>query len=132
MTELNESRLGWLFGVLGAGVFALAGILSLMVWVADLALGRGMASLNAGGYAILAFVVAGLAFLFAYLGHKAWSQRPLTTGILLVVVAAIGWVTLVGAGLSVVPLLGAILVFLAGVLILVSPAVQGLKTLATA
>lgn len=132
MTEITESRLGWLFGVLGAGVFALAGVLALLVGVADLALGRGMSSLNAGGEAIVAFVVAGLAFLFAYLGHGTWSQRPLTTGLLLVVVAAIGWVTLVGAGLSVVPLLGAILVFLAGVLILVSPAVQGLKTLATA
>ena len=131
MTDLTEQRLGWLFGAAGAALFAIAGLVALMVGTADLVLGRGMSAIAVDGEALLLFVVAGLAFLFAYLGHRTWSGRPVTVGLMLVVVAAIGWVVL-GLGESVLALIGAMLVFLAGVLQLIAPTVQGVKTLAAA
>ena len=131
MTDLTEQRLGWLFGVAGAALFAIAGLIALVVGAADLVVGRMMTALSVDTEAILLFVVAGLAFLFAYLGRHSWSNRPLTVGVTLVVVAAIGWVVL-GLGDNVVALVGAILVFLAGVLQMITPTVQGVKTLAAA
>jgi CHASE2 domain-containing sensor protein len=71
--------------------------------------------------AVILFVVGGLALFFAYLGHKAWSDRPLASGILLVLLAGIGWLVL-GLGGNVIALIGALFVFLAGVLMLIEPA----------
>jgi hypothetical protein len=131
MTDLTEQRLGWLFGVAGAALFAIAGIVALVVGAADFVVGRMLSAVSVDTQAILLFVVAGLAFLFAYLGHRTWSNRPLTVGVALVVVAAIGWVVL-GLGDNVIALVGAILVFLAGVLQMIAPTIQGVKTLAAA
>ena len=131
MTDLSEQRLGWIFAVLGAALFALAGLVALFVGTVDLVRDRAMTALAVDSEALLLFVVAGLAFLFAALGRRNWSHRPITVGLLLVAVAAIGW-GILGLGDNVIAVVGAIFVFLAGVLQLVSPAVQGVKTLAAA
>lgn len=131
MTELTERKLGWGFGLLGAALMAVAGILSLAFAAFDVAAGRTTGAMNSGTEALLLLVIAGLALLFAYLGHGTWSGQPLASGVLLVVIAALAWGVL-GLGANVVALIGALFVFLAGVLYLVGPAVQGVKTLATA
>ena len=131
MTNLTERRLAYGFGLLGGALIALGGLVALVLSVFDLALGRFVGSLSAGSDAVVLFVVAGLALVFAYLAHRAWKDRPIVSGVLLVVIAAIGWGVL-GLGSSVLALVGAIFVFLAGILYLVEPVKTGVAAAAAA
>lgn len=119
MTNLTERSLGYGFGILGGALVLVGALVSLAVAVFDLVTGRGGA-FAAGTEAVILVVLGGLALFFAYLGHRAWGDLPLTTGVLLIVIAVIAWVTL-GLGMDLVALLGAIFVFLAGVLYLIEP-----------
>jgi hypothetical protein len=117
---VTERKLGYAFGLLGGGLTALAGLVSLVVGAVDLAMGRMFGAMDAGTAGIALLVVGGLALLFAYLAYRDWSDRPIVAGVLLVVLAAIAW-GLLGLGGSFLALLGGIFVFLAGVLFLVGP-----------
>jgi len=131
MSDLTERKLGWGFGLLG-GVLIMAGaVVSALVGTFDLATGRLTGALYAGSAAVLLFAVGALALFFSYLAHRPWSDKPIVAGILLVVIAAIGW-GVTGFGGNVFALLGALFVFLAGLLFLLQPALSGVKTLATA
>jgi hypothetical protein len=126
MTDLTESRLGWGFAVLGAALIAVGAIIALVTAVADLVGRHGGAAAGQGATALVLFVVGALAFFFAYLGHRSWSDRPVVTGILLIVIAVVGWAAL-GLGANVVALIGGLFVFLAGVLYVVRPALDGMR-----
>ncbi|HEV2231630.1 MAG TPA: hypothetical protein VGS18_05545 [Thermoplasmata archaeon] len=131
MTNLTERRLGWGFGLLGGLLIVLGALVSLVVSAADLVVGRFPFAIDAGVDATVLFVVGLLALFFAYLARGPWSDRPISGGVLLAVVAFLGWV-FVGVGGNVLALIGLVFVFLSGILFLVSPAVTGLKRLATA
>jgi hypothetical protein len=131
MTDLTERTLGRGFGLLGGVLILVAAVVALLVGAADLVLGRSFGALNAASEAILLFVVGALALFFTWLAHTSWSGRPITSGILLVVVAVIGW-GMLGLGTNIIALVGSLFVFLAGVLYLIPPAVSGVRTLATA
>ena len=131
MTDLTEQRIGYGFGLLGAALIALGGLVSLVIGAVDLAAGRPVGALGAASAAVVLLVVGGLAAFFAWLGRHDWSARPLVSGILLVVLAAIGWAS-VGLGANLLGLLGSLFVFLAGVLYLVQPAQKAVASLATA
>lgn len=131
MVDITERRLGFGFGLLGGGLFVLAALIGLMTSVLDAATGHATSALNAGSSAIALFVIGGLALLFAYLAHRNWSNRPIVSGVLLVVIAALGWGVL-GFGANVIALIGAIFVFLAGVLFLVEPVKTEVAHLTTA
>ncbi len=121
MSDLTEQRLGFGFGVLGGALIALGGIVSLFVSAIDLAFGHPFGALGALSAAVVLFVVGGLAIFFAYIGHRHWNSRPLTSGVLLVVLAILGWLV-VGVGGNLLGLIGSLFVFLAGVLFLLEPA----------
>lgn len=131
MTDLTERKLGWGFGLLGGLLIAVGAIVSVFVGTIDLASGRVGGALYAGSEAILLFAIGALALFFSYLAHRPWSDRPIVAGILLVVIAVIGWGA-TGFGGSVIALLGALFVFLAGLLFLLQPTLSGVKSLATA
>jgi hypothetical protein len=131
MSDLTERKLGWGFGLLGGLLIVVAAIVSVMVGTVDLATGRTMGALDAGSEAILLFVVGALGLFFSYLAYRSWSDHPITSGILLVVIAVIGWGVL-GLGGNVIALVGALFVFLAGLLFLLQPALSSVKSLATA
>jgi hypothetical protein len=132
MSDLTERRLGWGLGVLGGLLIIAAALVSVLVSTADLVAGRPMGALSAGSEAILLFVVGVLAALFSYLAYRPWHDHPVSAGVLLVVLAIVGWAVL-GLGGSVLALVGALLVLLAGLLFLVQPAVTGARrVLATA
>ena len=120
MTDLTERRLGFMFGLLGGALIALGGLVSLVASAADMFVGRMFAAANAGSLGLVLFVVGGLALLFSWLGRRNWKDRPLVSGVMLVVIAAIGWGVL-GFGANLIALIGAIFVFLAGILYLVEP-----------
>jgi hypothetical protein len=121
MSELTEERLGYGFGILGGALIALGGLVSLVVGAADLVLGRPFGALGAASEAVILFVVGGLAMFFAWLGHRTWSGRPLASGVLLVVLAILGWIV-VGVGANLLALIGSLFVVLAGILFLLEPA----------
>jgi hypothetical protein len=131
MSDLTERKLGWGFGLLGGLLIVAGAIVSAVVGTLYLATGRFAGAFGAGSEAVLLFVVGALALFFAYLAHRSWSDRPIVAGVLLVVIAAIGW-GVTGFGGNVIALLGALFVFLAGLLYLLQPALSGVKTLATA
>ena len=120
MTELTEQRLGYGFGLLGGALIALAGLVSLIVGTADLILGRPNGAISAASSAVVLFVVVGLAIFFAWLARHDWSARPLASGVLLVVLAVVGW-AIVGIDASLLALVGSLFAFLAGVLFLIQP-----------
>lgn len=120
MTALSERRLGHSFGLLGGLLIGLGGLVSFFVGALDLAIGRPFGAFGYGAEGIVLLVVGGLALVFAHLGYRDWSGRPLTCGVLLLVTAALGWAVL-GIGPNLLALLGAIFVFLAGLLYLLDP-----------
>jgi hypothetical protein len=131
MSDLTERKLGWGFGILGGVLIVVAAIVSVFVGTFDLVTGRVAGALDAGTEAVLLLAVGALALFFSYLAYRPWSDHPITAGVLLVVLAAIGWGVL-GLGGNVIALLGALFVFLAGILFLLQPALSSVKALATA
>ena len=131
MTNLTERKLGYGFGLLGGLLIALGGIVALIAGAADLVTGRVMGGASMMSDAVVLFVIGALAAFFAYLGSHGWSDHPITSGVLLVVIALLGW-GLLGLGANVVALVGGIFVFLAGLLYLVEPTKRAVTAVAAA
>ncbi len=121
MSDLTEQRLGYGFGLLGGLLIALGGLISLAVGAADFVLGRPTVAMGAMGAAVVLFVIGALAIFFAWLGRRTWSDRPLASGVLLVVLAFVSWVAM-GVGADLLALVGTLFVVLSGVLYLIEPA----------
>lgn len=131
MSNNSEQRLGYAFGLLGAVLIGLGGLVALIVGAADMIAGRPIGAFNADSAAVVFFVLGGLAAVFAWLGHREWSTHPLTSGVLLVALAVVGW-AVVGLSSSVLALIGALFVFLAGLLYLLEPAKKAVSQIASA
>ena len=121
MSELTEERVGFGLGLLGGLLIALGGLVSLAMGTADLVVGRAVGALTASSEGVVLLVVGGLAVFFAWLGRRAWSGRPLASGVLLVVVAVLAG-AVVGVGATLLALVGSLFVVLAGILFLLEPA----------
>jgi hypothetical protein len=130
MENTTERTMGHLFGLVGGLLIALGGLVAVAFGFADLVLGRLFSGAGALGEAVVLFVVGGLVLLFAHFGEHAWKERPMATGMMLVVLAVIGWAVL-GLGGNVVALVGGIFALLAGVLYLIEPAHRAVTTLAS-
>lgn len=130
MAELTEQRVGYGFGLIGGLLIAIGGLVSLAVGAADLVVGRSMGALNSASEGVVLLVVGGLAVFFAWLGHRAWSSRPLASGVLLVVLAVLAW-AVVGVGANLLALVGSLFVILAGVLYLLEPAKRAASAVVT-
>jgi hypothetical protein len=131
MSNLSERRLGYGFGLLGGGLILLGSLVSVLVGVVDLALGRPYGALSSVSLAAILFVVGGLAMFFAWLARHDWGDRPLASGVLLVVIAVVGWAFL-GLGENVISLIGSLFVLLGGVLFLVEPATRAAHSVVAA
>ncbi|HEV2165486.1 MAG TPA: hypothetical protein VGS23_00685 [Thermoplasmata archaeon] len=131
MTSLTERNIGYAFGLLGALLIGLGAILALALGAADLVIGRSIGAASMVGESVVLFVVACLAGFFAYLGNHGWSDRPFVSGVILVVVALLGW-GLLGVGTDLLAIVGGIFVFLGGVLYLVEPTKRAVIAAASA
>jgi peptidoglycan/LPS O-acetylase OafA/YrhL len=131
MSNLTERRLGIAFGLVGGALVLLGSLVSLLVGVVDLAFGHLFAAIGSISLAAVLFVLGGLALLFAWLARREWKDRPLASGVMLVVLAALGWAFL-GLGENAVSLVGALFVLVGGVLLLVDPAQRAVTTLVPA
>jgi hypothetical protein len=121
METTTERTIGHLFGMLGGLLILVGGLVAVIYGFANLAVGHALGAAGALSEAIVLFVVGGLVLLFAYLGEREWKERPLATGVMLVVLAVIGWAVM-GLGANLLALIGGIFVLLAGVLYLIEPA----------
>jgi hypothetical protein len=118
----NERSVAHLFGVVGGVLIGVGGVIAAVFGVADGILGRPLGvEVAAFSEAVVLFVVGGLVLLFTHFAGSDWKEQPLTSGILLVVLAAIGWAVL-GLGSNLLALVGGLFALLAGILYLVEPA----------
>ena len=131
MTNWTERNLGYGLGLVGGGLILLGAIVSGVIGLVDLAVGHLFGAAASVGEAAVLFVVGGLAVLFAYLGYRPWSNRPIAAGVLLVVLGALAWGAM-GFGANLIALIGALLVLLGGVLYLVVPVERHLGVAAPA
>jgi hypothetical protein len=120
MVELTERRIGYGFGLLGGLLILVGALWNLVLGTVAVVTRHPYIAVGAYTGTVVLFVVGGLALFFAYLGHGAWRDRSLASGILLVLLAGIGWLVL-GLGANVFALIGGLFVFLAGVLYLIEP-----------
>jgi hypothetical protein len=127
--ETSERGIGHLFGLVGGALIVVGGVIAAAIGVVDAALGHGIGSIVAAwSEAILLFVVGGLVFLFAHLGDHGWKDRAFATGVILIVLALVGW-TVLGLGANLVALVGGLFALLAGILYLIEPTQRGWKAL---
>jgi hypothetical protein len=120
MERTTERTVGHLLGLIGGLLIVVGGLVAIAFGTADLVLSRWASAAGAVSEAIVLWVVGGLVLLFSHYGEHAWSDRPVTTGLMLVVLAVVGWAVL-GLGSNVVALIGGILALVAGILYLIEP-----------
>ncbi|HTX63554.1 MAG TPA: hypothetical protein VMD28_07920 [Acidimicrobiales bacterium] len=130
MENTTERAIGHLFGLLGGLLILVGGVFAVAAGFVDLALGRVIGAAGALGGAVVLFVVGALVLFFAHMGENGWKDRPVTTGVLLVVLAAVGWAAL-GLGANLLALVGGIFALVAGVLYLIEPAQHAVTKIAT-
>jgi hypothetical protein len=127
--ETSERGIGRLFGLVGGALIVIGGVVAAVFGVVNAALGYGLASIvSAWSEAILLFVVGGLVLLFTHLAGHEWKDRAVSTGVVLIVLAFVGWAIL-GLGSNLVALVGGLFALLAGILYLVEPTQRAARAL---
>jgi len=111
--------LALIFGILGALILVVGGVIDFVGGFVFLALGLGGHALGAW-YRSVVYVVVGLLMgFFAILGRRGERDRAVAAGVVLVVLAVVGWFGL-GFGGEVLALLAALFGLISGILYLVS------------
>jgi hypothetical protein len=119
MTGSDDRRIAFILGVLGAVLLLLAAVLHFAVGVGLLITGATRSATGSLGSSVVEVVVALLIGFFAFLGRARGSDRNIAAGIVLVVLAVVGWAAL-GFGADLLALLASILTLLSGVLFLLA------------
>jgi hypothetical protein len=120
MENTTEREVGHLFGLIGGLLILVGGLVAVAFGFSDLVLGRMFGAVGALSEAIVLFVVGALVLLFTYMGQHGWRDRPLASGVMLVVLAIVSWGVL-GFGTNLLALVGGIFALVAGVLYLIEP-----------
>lgn len=131
MENISERTMGHLFGLIGGALIIVGAAIAAAFGVADLLLGHAFAAMGAGGEAIVLGVVGALVLLFAYLGEHGWAEKPVVSGVLLVLLAIISWAVL-GLGVNALAIIGGIFTLLAGALYLIEPSQKAFHAVASA
>jgi hypothetical protein len=107
------------FGILGAVLWLVDAVILLVSGVVYLAVNHGARALGAFDSGIVLFVIGLVVAFFAVLGGRRTRDNSVVAGIVLLVVAIVGWL-LLGLASGVLDLLGTIFVLISGVVFLVS------------
>jgi hypothetical protein len=118
MSAHSERRLAFLLGVLGAVLLALDALVRFALGVVFLATGHPFAAFGTLGLSVVFVVVAILIGFFSMWGRSAVSDRSLGAGVVLIVIAVLGWLVLGFSG-SLLAVLAGVLTLVAGVLFLI-------------
>ena len=119
MPPSGNERFAFLLGALAAILLVLAGLIDLVGGFVFLAFGLGGHALGDWSRSVLDVVVGIVVGVFTAVGRAGGSDRTLTAGVVLVVLAVVGWFGL-GFGGSILELLAALFALLAGILYLLS------------
>lgn len=114
----DELRLAMVFGLLGALLLVLEGLIDLIAGAVLIALGHGLAGLGTWQHAVVVLVVGVIVGLFTAYGRASTGDRALAAGVILVVIALVGWLAFGLAG-GILGILGSLFVLIAGILFLV-------------
>jgi hypothetical protein len=119
MSDGGDRRIAAIFGVLGAALLVLEGFIDLLRGVVYLAIGRGFGAFGPFDQAVILVVMGLVVGLFALLGRYRSEGRSLVAGVVLIVIAIVGWLGL-GFGSGILGLLGTVFVLVSGVVYLVA------------
>lgn len=119
MAKGDPRGFAFLFGVLGALVLVLAGIVDFVGGFVFLAIGAGGHALGAWGRSVVEVVVGLIVGAFALVGRSGEHDRGLAAGVVLVVIAIVGWFGL-GFGGELLALLAVLFVLISGILYLIT------------
>jgi hypothetical protein len=119
VSESGDRRIGAVFGLLGAGLLAAEAILDVAYGVFDLAARHGGVGSFPFGEALVLIVVALIVGFFSILGGLRPGGNAVLSGVVLVVLAIVGWLVL-GLGGGLLGILGAVLMLVAGIVFLAS------------
>jgi len=108
-----------LFGLLGALVLVLVGIIDFVGGFVLLAIGAGGHALGAWSRSLVEVVVGLIIGVFAFVGRTGPHDRGLAAGVVLVVIAVVGWLGL-GFGGELFALLAVLFTLISGILYLVT------------
>ncbi len=130
MENVTERGMGHLLGLIGGALLTVGGVVAAAIGVADLILGRTAGAMGAFSETAVLVVLGGLVLLFAYMGEHEWKDKPVVSGVLLVLLALISWgVTDLGA--NALALVGGILAIVAGALYLIEPGQKAFREVAS-
>jgi hypothetical protein len=119
MSGTDDRRIAFILGILAAILLLLAAVLHFVVGVALLVTGAAHSGVGSIGSSIVEVVVALLIGFFSVLGRARGNDRSVAAGVVLIVLAVVGWVAL-GFGGDLLAILAAVLALIAGVLFLVA------------
>jgi hypothetical protein len=119
MSGAEDRRIAFVLGVLAAILLLLDALLHFVVGIAQLITGAVHFAAGSLGSSIVDIVVAILIGFFAYLGRSRGGDRSMTAGVVLVVLAVLGWLALGFAG-SLLAIVAALLALISGVMFLVA------------
>jgi len=119
MSADGDRRLALVFGVVGAVLLVLDALLRFLFGVVLLVSGHTHAGAGSVGGAVIFLVVGLLIGFFALLGRARSQDRSLAAGIILIVLALVGWLAL-GFGGSLLAILAVVFTLIAGILFLVA------------
>ena len=120
MAEPEFRNIAFLMGLLGALLLILAAVVDFVGGIIFLALNHATYALvGAWAHSVIFAVVGVVIGLFAVIGRSSSRDGRVGSGVVLVVLAVVGWFGL-GFGGELLALLGALFTLLAGILYLVS------------
>jgi hypothetical protein len=115
----DDRRIAFLFGALGAILLVLDGLIDFVGGFVFIAFGLGSHALGAWERSILFVVVGFIVGVFAFYGLSGQRDRAFASGVILVVLAVVGWLGL-GFGGGILELLASIFTLISGILYLLS------------
>ena len=115
----EDRRVAFLFGALGAVLLVLDGAIQFVGGFVFLAFGLGSHAIGAWERSVLFVVVGFIVGFFAFLGHSGPRDRAFASGVILVVLAIVGWLGL-GFGGGILELLASVFALISGILYLLS------------
>jgi len=118
MTD-DGRRLAMVFGWLGALLLILEGLLEIVTGVVLFAIGHGLRAAGSWEHAIVVIVVGVIVGFFAAYGRSRSSDRSVAAGVVLLVIALLGWLAFGLTG-GLLGLLGTLFVVISGILFLTS------------
>jgi hypothetical protein len=115
----QNRRLALLFGVLAAILLIASGLIAFIGGFVFLALGFGGPAIAAWGRSVLDVVVGIVVGAFSLIGRSGPGDRALTSGVILIVIAIVGWFGL-GLANGILGLLATLFCLIAGLIYLLA------------